>query len=255
MAGQRAASRRKANPYGFIPFVIYPNLREPKQFWGVSDIPAIRESVRELNRALSQLSMILELSGNPIAVLENVSESQDIAVQPGAVWELPERARAYLLDLLQGGGVKLHVDYVDLIYRTLHDLGESPRTAFGENRQGLSGVALNDGDGPAAEEGAAQAADPHRRPIKRRNEMILRILEQQTGVAYAPVSIAHRLGAAAAAGPQPPGRGRGAAGGGGHPLAAGAPPTSWAWRTRRRSSPAGWRRSGRRAIAPASRQS
>ena len=27
--------------------------------------------------------------------------------------------------------------------RTLHDLGESPRTAFGENRQGLSGVALS----------------------------------------------------------------------------------------------------------------
>ncbi|MGD0766551.1 MAG: phage portal protein, partial [Dehalococcoidia bacterium] len=121
---------QKANPYGLIPFVIYPNLRRPKKFWGVSDVEAIRESVRELNRALSQLSMILELSGNPIAVLENVGESQDIAVQPGAVWELPERARAYLLDLLQGGGVKLHVDYVDLIYRTLHDLAESPRTSF-----------------------------------------------------------------------------------------------------------------------------
>ena len=73
----------KANPYGFIPFVIYPNLREPKQFWGVSDIDAVRESTRELNRALSQLSMILELSGNPVAVLENVTESQDIAVAAG----------------------------------------------------------------------------------------------------------------------------------------------------------------------------
>ena len=59
----------KANPYGFIPFVIFPNLREPKQFWGVSDITSIREPVQELNRALSQLSMILELSGNPVAVL------------------------------------------------------------------------------------------------------------------------------------------------------------------------------------------
>ena len=95
----------RENPYGFIPFVIYPNLREPKQFWGVSDIDALKEPLRELNRALSQLSMILELSGNPIAVLENVTEAQDIAVQPGAVWEMPEKARAYLLDLLQGGGV------------------------------------------------------------------------------------------------------------------------------------------------------
>jgi hypothetical protein len=134
---------QQPNPYGFIPFVLYPNLREAKAFWGISDIEAITEPARELNRALSQLSLILEMSGNPIAVLENVTETAGIAVAPGAVWELPPEAKAYLLDLLQGGGVRLHADYIDLIYRTLHDLGESPRTAFGENRQGLSGVALN----------------------------------------------------------------------------------------------------------------
>jgi len=176
---------QKANPYGFIPFVIYPNLREPKKFWGVSDIPPICESVRELNRALSQLSMILELSGNPIAVLENVSESSDIAVQPGAVWELPERARAYLLDLLQGGGVKLHVDYVDLIYRTLHDLGESPRTAFGTNPQGLSGVALQVEMDPLMKK-VQRKRLIRSAAYRRRNELILRILEQHTGVSYAP---------------------------------------------------------------------
>lgn len=180
-----APIERKANPYGFIPFVIYPNLREPKRFWGVSDVAAIKESSRELNRALSQLSMILELSGNPIAVLENVGESQDIAVQPGAVWELPERARAYLLDLLQGGGVKLHVDYVDLIYRTLHDLGESPRTAFGENRQGLSGVALSVEMDPLLKK-VQRKRLIRSAAYRRRNEMILRILEQFTGVNYAP---------------------------------------------------------------------
>ncbi len=176
---------QKANPYGFIPFVIYPNLREPKQFWGTSDIPAIRESVRELNRALSQLSMILELSGNPIAVLENVTEAQDIAVQPGAVWELPERARAYLLDLLQGGGVQLHVEYVNLIYRTLHDLGEAPRTAFGESRANLSGVALNLELDPLLKK-VQRKRLIHSTAYVRRNEMILRILEQETGVSYTP---------------------------------------------------------------------
>ena len=175
----------KANPYGFIPFVIYPNLREPKQFWGTSDIPAIRESVRELNRALSQLSMILELSGNPIAVLENVTEAQDIAVQPGAVWELPERARAYLLDLLQGGGVQLHIEYVNLIYRTLHDLGEAPRTAFGESRANLSGVALNLELDPLLKK-VQRKRLVRSTAYVRRNEMVLRILEQETGVSYAP---------------------------------------------------------------------
>jgi Phage portal protein, SPP1 Gp6-like len=175
----------KANPYGFIPFVIFPNVREPKQFWGVSDIAAVEESVRELNRAMSQLSMIIELSGNPIAVLENVTESHDIAVQPGAVWELPERARAYLLDLLQGGGVSLHVDYVNLIYRTLHDLGEAPRTAFGSGSTSLSGVALNIELDPLLKK-VQRKRLLREVAFKRRNEMILRLMEQYTGVSYAP---------------------------------------------------------------------
>jgi len=175
----------KANPYGFIPFVIYPNIREPKQFWCLSDVDALRESARELNRALSQLSMILELSGNPVAVLENVTESSDIAVQPGAVWELPEKARAYLLDLLQGGGVRLHVDYVDLVYRTLHDLGESPRTSFGDNGRGLSGVALNIELDPLLKK-VQRKRLIREAAFRRRNEIVLRLLEQFTGVSYAP---------------------------------------------------------------------
>ena len=130
------------NPYGWIPYVVFPNLRTPKEFWGTSDLEPLREPIRELNRAYSQLSQILELSGNPIAVLENLEAAEDIAVAPGAVWEIPERAKAYLLDLLQGGGVRLHADYINLVYRTIHDLGEAPRTVFGENRQALSGVAL-----------------------------------------------------------------------------------------------------------------
>jgi len=132
----------KPNPYGFIPFVIFPNLREPKKFWGDSDIPTIIQPQRELNRALSQLSRILELSGNPIAVLENIASAEDIKVQPGALWTIPEDAKAYLLDLLQGGGVRLHVDYIDLLYRALHDISETPRAAWGGIEKELSGAAL-----------------------------------------------------------------------------------------------------------------
>ena len=174
---------RKANPYGFIPFVIYPNIREPKQFWGVSDIPALMEPSRELNRALSQLSLILELSGNPIAVLENIENAQDIAVQPGAVWEIPERAKAYLLDLLQGGGVKLHVDYIDLLYRTLHDLSESPRTAFGDNERGLSGVALEMELHPLLQK-VKRKRTIRTSVYRRRNELILKVLEKMTGESF-----------------------------------------------------------------------
>ena len=128
--------------------------------------------------------MILELSGNPIAVLENVTEAQDIAVQPGAVWEIPEKARAYLLDLLQGGGAGLHLGTPTSCW-TLHDLAEVPRTAFGDNRQGLSGVALEMELDPLLKKvrrkrlirGAA---------YRRRNEMVLRILERQMGESFAP---------------------------------------------------------------------
>jgi len=100
------------------------------------------EPQRELNRSISQLSRILELSGNPICVLENVEQAQDITVKPGAVWTIPEDAKAYLLDLLQGGGVSLHIDYINLLYRILHDISESPRAAFGGTERDLSGVAL-----------------------------------------------------------------------------------------------------------------
>ena len=175
----------RANPYGLIPFVIYPNLREPKQFWGVSDLAALKEPLRELNRAISQLSMILELSGNPIAVLENVTEARDIAVQPGAVWEIPEKAKAYLLDLLQGGGVSLHVDYANLVLRTLHDLAEVPRSAFGETRQALSGVALQMELDPLLKK-VQRKRLIRAAAFRRRNEMILRILEQYREESFAP---------------------------------------------------------------------
>ena len=132
----------KPNPYGFIPFVIFPNVRQPKHFWGTSDIPALKQAQRELNRALTQLSRILEVSGNPIAVLEGVDSSEEIKVAPGQVWTIPEEAKAYLLDLLAGGGIRLHVDYIDMIYRCLHDISESPRAAYGGIERELSGVAL-----------------------------------------------------------------------------------------------------------------
>ncbi|MFH1662315.1 MAG: phage portal protein [Chloroflexota bacterium] len=168
---------KKANPYGFIPFIIYPNLREPKKFWGISDLPQLIEPQRELNRAMSQLSRILELSGNPIAVLENVEESEDIAVSPGAVWNIPDDAKAYLLDLLQGGGVGLHINYIDLLYRTLHDVAESPRAAFGGTSRDLSGVALEIELQPLLQK-VWRKRLIRTTALRRRNHLILKLLEK-----------------------------------------------------------------------------
>jgi hypothetical protein len=180
----------KPNPYGFIPFIIFPNVREPKKFWGTSDIPGIIQPQRELNRALSQLSRILELSGNPIAVLENVASAEDIKVQPGALWTIPEDAKAYLLDLLQGGGVRLHVDYIDLLYRSLHDISELPRAAWGGVEKELSGTALQ------IELGSLIQKVVRKRTIRtsvyhQRNSMILKLAEMFMNEDFAGVS--HRV--------------------------------------------------------------
>ncbi len=178
-----ALVERKPNPYGFIPFIIYPNLREPKKFWGISDLLQIMESQRELNRAMSQLSRILELSGNPIAVLENVEESEDIAVRPGAVWNIPEDAKAYLLDLLQGGGVRLHIDYINLLYRTLHDISESPRSAFGGVERDLSGVALQIDLYPLLQK-VRRKRIIRTAAYNQRNALILKLVEKYQGESF-----------------------------------------------------------------------
>jgi len=178
-----ALVEKKPNPYGFIPFIIFPNLREPKEFWGISDLLQIMEPQRELNRAMSQLSRILELSGNPIAVLENVEESEDIAVRPGAVWNIPEEAKAYLLDLLQGGGVRLHIDYIDLLYRTLHDISESPRAAFGGAGRDLSGVAMQIELYPLLQK-VRRKRLIRSAAYKRRNELVLKLLEKYQGESF-----------------------------------------------------------------------
>lgn len=172
-----ALLEKKPNPYGFIPFIIFPNLREPKHFWGTSDMVHLMEPQRELNRAMSQVSHILELSGNPVAVLENVEESTDIAVKPGAVWNIPEDAKAYLLDLLQGGGLQLHINYIELLYRAMHDLSEAPRAAFGGINRNLSGVAMQIELYPLLQKVLRKRAI-RSTVYNRRNRMILKLLQK-----------------------------------------------------------------------------
>lgn len=131
-----------ANPYGMIPYIIVANDPDPDQFWGQSDLVDLMPVCTEINRRMNIFSQILDLSGAPITVLEGVDGTEGIRIGPGAKWELPEGARAYLLDLMQGGGAEIHLRYMDLLFRMLHDLSETPRTAFGDSGHDLSGAAL-----------------------------------------------------------------------------------------------------------------
>jgi hypothetical protein len=168
------------NPYGWLPYLVLPNNAGGSEFWGESDLTDLVDVCRELNSRLGLLSRILDLSGAPITVLENVDGSDGIAVGPGAKWELPEGAKAYLLDLLAGNGVRLHVDYINELRTALHDLAETPRTAFGEVGRAIAGAALQVELQPLV-----QKVNRKRRGLKslyrRRNAMLLDLMERFGG--------------------------------------------------------------------------
>jgi hypothetical protein len=166
--------------YGRIPYVLFPNLGKPHELWGESDLVDLLDVCREINRRMTVISRILQVSGNPIVVLENVTGSDGIRADEGAIWELPEDSRAYLLDMLQGGGVKLHLDYVQMLFRTLFDLSETPRTSFGDSGRSLSGTALEVEIQPLV-----QKVQRKRRiwdsVYRRRNALVLDQLERFSG--------------------------------------------------------------------------
>lgn len=138
--GRRA--RQYVNPYGFIPFVIFPNTPRPHQFWGESDLESLIVLNKALDRRLSVIGSLLELSGNPVTVLENITEWRSMTVAPGAVWQLPLGSSAKVLNMLEGNVIQQHLAYVELLYQAMHDVSEMPRPSFGEGGTANSGVAL-----------------------------------------------------------------------------------------------------------------
>jgi len=131
-----------ANPYGCIPYVIFPNSPRPHDFWGESDLTHLIGLNGQLDRRLSVLASLLELEGNPVTILENVGGSAGIEVAPGAIWELPAGATARTLQLFGGDAADVHLRTIDAIYKALHDLAEMPRSAFGDATGVVSGTAL-----------------------------------------------------------------------------------------------------------------
>ncbi|MFN8677515.1 MAG: phage portal protein [Thermomicrobiales bacterium] len=178
VAGQMA--RDEANPYGWLPYLVLPNNASGSQFWGESDLDDLMDVCRQLNTRVSALADILDLAGWPITVLENVDSAEGITVGPGARWELPEGAKAYLLNLLKDGGVEQHVAYLDELRTALHDLAETPRTAFGEAGRAIAGAALQVELQPLV-----QKVKRKRRGLeslyRRRNAMLLDLMERFGG--------------------------------------------------------------------------
>ena len=115
------------------------------------------------------------------------------------------------MDLLQGGGVRLHVEYVDLVYRALHDLSEVPRVAFGEGRSLQSGIALRVELDPLIRR-VARKRLIRTAAMRRRDRLILAVAGHHLGrsfegvettVEWSPVLAEDALGGAPAPSPVP----------------------------------------------------
>lgn len=128
------------NPYGFIPFVHVPNLAPPGSPWGLSELEDLIPLNRELEDRLSDQSDTIRYHADPPVIFKGVREHSDLAVGPGTVWDVPADAQ---VDLLEWRGQAPAVDrHIERVLRALYDVGDAPRSSFGDTEQPFSGVAL-----------------------------------------------------------------------------------------------------------------
>jgi hypothetical protein len=128
------------NPYGVIPFVHVPNLPEPNQAWGRSDLVDVIPLNRELNERISDQADIIRYHADPPVVFTGVESHDSLTVGPGTVWDLPQDADVKLLEW-QGQPIAVQ-EHIESVRRALYETAETPRTAFGDSGRLLSGVAL-----------------------------------------------------------------------------------------------------------------
>ena len=181
-AGDQAVSR-VANPYGFIPFVHIPNARPANEFWGVSDLKDLIPLNKELNERFSDFADVVRYHSDPPVIFKGVSEHSNLAVGAGTVWDIPEGADVELLEWK--GQQPATFEHVDRIMRAMHDIAETPKTAFGETGRLQSGVALE-----IELESLIQKTIRKRgwwsAGLRQRNAMILRIGERMGLGRFAP---------------------------------------------------------------------
>ena len=102
-----------------------------------------------------------------------------LAVGPGTVWDLPSDADVKLLEW-QGQPVAVQ-EHIERLYRTLYEVAETPRTAFGDSGRLLSGVALETELRPLIQRTMRKRVW-WTRALRRRSSLVLR-LAAQFGVA------------------------------------------------------------------------
>jgi len=174
---------RAANPYGFVPFVHIPNARPANEFWGISDLKDVVPLNRELNERMSDVADIIRFHADPPVIFKGVMEHSNLSVGPGTVWDLPEGADVQLLEWR--GQTPAIQEHIERVMRALHDVTETPKTAFGDSGRLLSGVALETELQPLIQKTLRKRAW-WSAGLRRRNRYILRIAELKGLGSFAP---------------------------------------------------------------------
>lgn len=186
----RTVTRRGANPYGFIPFVHVPNLPLANEPWGQSDLVDVIPINREINDRVSDQADVIRFHADPPIVFRGVSDHADLAVGPGTVWDIPSDADVKLLEW-QGQPVAVG-EHIERLYRTLYEVTETPRSAFGDSGRVLSGVALETELRPIVQRTLRRRAW-WTRALRQRSAMVL-ALARQFGSFGTPEPVeAHRI--------------------------------------------------------------
>ncbi|MFN0071922.1 MAG: phage portal protein, partial [Chloroflexota bacterium] len=167
--------RSGRNPYGFIPFVHVPNMQPPNQLWGRSDLDGLIEINRELNERMSDQADVIRYHADPPVIFRGVTEHTDLAVGPGTVWDIPLDSDVKLLEW-QGQSPSVQ-EHIERVMRTLFEVSETPRSAFGDSGRLLSGVALEMELRPIIQKTLRRRAF-WTRALRQRNALILKLAER-----------------------------------------------------------------------------
>src|SRR5215212_190043 len=171
----RTTTRRGANPYGFIPFVHVPNLPLANEPWGQSDLVDVIPINREIDERVSDQADVIRFHADPPIVFRGVTDHADLAVGPGTVWDIPSDAD---VKLLEWHGQPIAVgDHIERLYRTLYEVSETPRSAFGDSGRLLSGVALETELRPIVQRTLRKRAW-WTRALRRRSALVLELARQ-----------------------------------------------------------------------------
>jgi hypothetical protein len=167
------------NPYGFIPFVVVPNLQPPNSRWGQSDLVDLIPLNRELDERMSDQADVIRYHADPPVVFRGVEEHSDLPVGPGTVWDLPRDADVSLLEW--HGNTPALQDHIDRVLRALYEVTETPRTSFGDSGRLLSGVALETELHPLVQRTLRKRVS-WSAALRRCNQMLLLLAERVAGL-------------------------------------------------------------------------